>query len=65
MKSLKIIEWIGFIILLVSVVAYGIVRHNYLNNNLLENITISVGIFGALISIIAFVLRKGRKSSHN
>ena len=54
-------EWIGFIIVIVSVIAYGWVRTAYLNNAKMETVTLSLMLLGALITIIAFIVRKKKK----
>lgn len=61
MQKSIVFEWIGFIIVIVSVIAYGWVRTAYLNNTKMETVTLSLMILGALITIIAFIVRKKKK----
>ncbi|KRG11645.1 hypothetical protein ACA29_15940 [Lederbergia galactosidilytica] len=55
---MKFIEWCGFIICLGSMIANGIIRHNGLSNTPWEHFTFILMFAGAVIAIIAFVIRK-------
>ncbi len=55
---LRIIEWIGYIICLGSVLANGLIRHNGNHNTLWDRVTFFSVFVGAIITIVAFLFRK-------
>ncbi|WP_078435409.1 hypothetical protein [Metabacillus halosaccharovorans] len=55
---LRIIEWIGYIICLGSVLANGLIRHNGNPNTLWDRVTFFSVFVGTIITIVAFLFRK-------
>ncbi|MFG6117245.1 hypothetical protein ACGTN9_18995 [Halobacillus sp. MO56] len=62
---MKFIEWFGFIICLGSLIANGIIRHNGLSDTFWGNFTFILIFAGAIITIIAFLIRKFGNKENN
>ncbi|AFQ43507.1 hypothetical protein Desmer_1514 [Desulfosporosinus meridiei DSM 13257] len=54
----KIFEWLGFLIIIFSVLAYNLLRSKGYSQTFWFNISIAIG---ATISFISFFIRKSRK----
>lgn len=55
---IKFLEWLGFLICLVSSLSNGIIRHFGLSNTIWLNVTFFLMFVGGMITIIAFLIGK-------
>jgi len=60
MKKTKFFEWLGFLIVLASIYANGLIRHNGNSDTIWFNVTIVVMAIGAITTFTAFFIRKSK-----
>lgn len=63
MNKTKIFEWLGWLMVMASIWANGVIRNNGNSDSIWLNITVALMAIGATITFVTYFIRKKQDSS--